>query len=174
MRGTQKATGWKVPLLFCGAILILVGLGALLRTPPPEPPELPGALTARARELVIDLDTAEGRPWKERIVAAAGGFVAPEVKAERLGAVAAGAVAAGRLDAACAAAVQVPDEALRDAAFAGIFAAAARECASLPWGVFAVHGVRDRQRAAALARELAARWRACGEGAERGAPPDPG
>lgn len=168
MRARQKATGWKVPLLFCGAILILVGLGALWRRPPPAPPELPEALTAKARALAIDLDTPEGRPWKERIVSAASGFVAPEVKTERLGAVAAEAVAQGRLDAACAAAVQAPDEAGRDAAFAGIFAAAARECATLPWAVFAVHGLRDPERAAALARELTGRWRECGEGQARG------
>ena len=168
MRGTQKATGWKVPLLFCGAILVMVGLGALWRTPPAPPPDLPGALTAKARALTIDLDTPEGRPWKERIVSAASGFVAPEVKGERLRAVAAEAVAAGRLDAACAAAVQMQDETGRDAAFAGIFAAAARECASLPWAVFAVHGVRDPERAAALARELTGRWEACGQRRPRG------
>ncbi|MBD5647619.1 MAG: GTP cyclohydrolase [Desulfovibrio sp.] len=168
MRARQKATGWKVPLLFCGAILILVGLGALWRRPPPPPPELPEALTAKARALAIDLDTPEGRSWKERIVSAASGFVAPEVKTERLRAVAAEAVAQGRLDAACAAAVQAQDEAGRDAAFAGIFAAAARECATLPWAVFAVHGLRDPERAAALARELTARWRECGEVQARG------
>lgn len=164
MGGRPKATGWKVPLLFCGAVLIMVGLGALLRPAPAPPLELPEGLTARARALAIDLDTPEGRPWKERIVSAASGFVAPEVKTERLGAVAAEAVAAGRLDAACAAAVQAPDEAGRDAAFAGIFAAAARECATLPWAVFAVHGVRDSERAAALARELTGLWQACGAG----------
>ena len=161
MRATQKATGWKVPLLFCGVILAVVGIGALFRTPPAPPPELPGALTARARALAIDLDTPEGRPWKERIVSAASGFVAPEVKAERLDMVAAEAVDAGRLDAACAAAVQVPVEERRDAAFAGVFSSAVRECATLPWAVFAVHGVRDAERAEGLARELRARWRDC-------------
>lgn len=177
MRGRQKATGWKVPLLFCGAILVIVGLGALWRTPPAPPPELPEALTAKARALAIDLDTPEGRPWKERIVSAASGFVAPEVKTQRLGAVAAEAVAAGRLDAACAAAVQAPVEAGRDAAFADIFAAAARECATLPWAVFAVHGLRNPERAADLARELTSRWQACdqgrvfGQGEAQAAPP---
>ena len=174
MRVPQKATGWKVPLLFCGAILILVALGALLRTPPAGPPALPEALTARARALVIDLDTPEGRPWKERIVSAASGFVAPEVKTGRLIAVAAEAVAAGRLDAACAAAVQAQDEAGRDAAFAGIFEAALRECGTLPWAVFAVHGVRDPERAAALARDLTARWEACGGGRPWGEGGEPG
>lgn len=170
MRVTQKATGWKVPLLFCGAMLVVVGLGAFLRTPPPPPPELPGELTRQARALVIDLDTPEGRPWKERIVSAASGFVPPEVKAERLGAVAADAVGAGRLDAACAAAVQVPDENGRDAAFAGIFRAAAGTCAALPWAVFAVHGVREPGLAAVLAGELEARWRNCEEGRPEAAP----
>ncbi|MBD5539438.1 MAG: GTP cyclohydrolase [Desulfovibrio sp.] len=162
MGARQKATGWKVPLLFCGAMLVLVALGALLRTPPAAPPELPPALVDKARALVIDLDTPGGRPWKERIVNAASGFVAPEVKAERLGAVAAEATAQGRLDAACAAAVQIEDEARRDAAFEGVFRATAASCASLPWAVFAVHGVRGRPLAEALAGELDARWRACG------------
>ncbi|MDE6734683.1 MAG: GTP cyclohydrolase [Desulfovibrio sp.] len=170
MGARQKATGWKVPLLFCGAIVILVALGALLRTPPAPPPELPQALVDKARALVIDLDTPGGRPWKERIVSAASGFVAPEVKAERLGAVAAEATAQGRLDAACAAAVQIEDEARRDAAFAGVFRAAQASCASLPWAVFAVHGVRGRQLAEALAGELDARWRACEGVSGQGAP----
>ena len=170
MGARQKATGWKVPLLFCGAVLILVALGALLRPPAPRPPELPEALTARARALVIDLDTPEGRPWKERVVSAASGFVAPEVKSERLAAVAAGAVAEGRLDAACAAAAQMEDIARRDAAFAGIFAAAARECVTLPWAVFAVHGVRGPGHADALASELTARWEACAAAPGRSRP----
>lgn len=162
MGARQKATGWKVPLLFCGAMLIMVALGCLLRTPPPAPPELPQALVDKARALAIDLDTAGGRPWKERIIGAASGFVAPEVKGERLAAVAAEATAQGRLDAALAAAVQIEDEARRDAAFEGVFRAARASCATLPWAVFAVHGVRVRQRAEALAGELDARWRACG------------
>lgn len=165
MGARHKATGWKVPLLFCGAMLALVGVGALLRAAPPPPPGLPQPLVEQARALVIDLDTPEGRPWKERIVSAASGFVPQELKAERLGAVAAEARGAGRLDAACAAAVQIEDEARRDAAFEGIFRAAEASCASLPWAVFAVHGVRGPQRAQALAGELDARWRVCTEGA---------
>ena len=164
MAARQKATGWKVPLLFCGVIGILVALGALLRTPPPAPPALPEALVASARALVIDLDTPGGRPWKERIVEAASGFVPPEVKAERLGGVAAEAVAERHFDVACAAAVQVPVDARRNAAFSDIFEAAARECASLPWAVFAVHGVRDPQLARALAGRLERRWQACQPG----------
>ncbi|MBD5627749.1 MAG: GTP cyclohydrolase [Desulfovibrio sp.] len=170
MGARQKATGWKVPLLFCGAMLVLVGLGALLRTPPAPPPELPQPLMDKARALAIDLDTPGGRPWKERIVSAASGFVAPEVKAQRLSAVAAEATARGRLDAACAAAVQIEDEARRDAAFEGVFRAAQASCADLPWAVFAVHGVRGRQRAEALAGELHARWRACGGGSGHAGP----
>ena len=139
-------------------------VGALWRTPPPAPPALPEALVARARALAIDLGTDEGRPWKERIVQAASGFVPAEVKAERLGAVAAGAVVARRFDAACAAAVQVPDEALRNAALADLFEAAARECGSLPWAVFAVHGLRDPELAHALAVRLERRWQACQPG----------
>ena len=170
MGARQKATGWKVPLLFCGAMLVLVALGALLRTPAPGPPELPQALVDKARALAIDLDTPEGRPWKERIVNAASGFVAPELKAERLGAVAAAATAEGRLDAACAAAVQIEDEARRDAAFEGVFRAATASCANLPWAVFAVHGVPGPRLAGELAGELHARWRACTGESGPGAP----
>lgn len=169
MGARQKATGWKVPLLFCGVIVGVVALAAAWRTPPPRPPALPGPLVARARALAIDLEAPEGRPWKERIVRAASGFVPPEVKTERLARVAAEALAARRLDAACAAAVQVPDETRRDFTFEGIFHAAAEECGTLPWGVFAVHGVREPELAASLARALERRWRACGGVAERGA-----
>lgn len=169
MGARQKATGWKVPLLFCGAIVSVVALAAAWRTPPPPPPVLPGPLVERARTLAIDLEAPEGRPWKERIVRAASGFVPPEVKTERLARVAAEALAARRLDAACAAAVQVPDEARRDRAFEGIFHAAAEDCGTLPWGVFAVHGVRGPELAASLARALEQRWQACGGAAERSA-----
>lgn len=168
MGARQKATGWKVPLLFCGVIVMVVALAAAWRTPPPPPPAVPAPLMERARALAIDLEAPEGRAWKERIVRAAGGFVTAEVKTARLARVAAEALAAHRLDAACAAAVQVPDEARRNDAFADIFHAAAKECATLPWGVFAVHGVRDPELADTLARALEQRWRACG-GAERGA-----
>lgn len=168
MGARQKATGWKVPLLFCGVIGMVVALAAAWRTPPPPPPAVPAPLVERARALAIDLEAPEGRAWKERIVRAASGFVPAGVKTERLARVVAEALAAHRLDAACAAAVQVPDEARRNDAFADIFRAAAKECATLPWGVFAVHGVREPELAASLARTLEQRWRACG-GAERGA-----
>ncbi|WP_297048306.1 GTP cyclohydrolase [uncultured Desulfovibrio sp.] len=169
MGARQKATGWKVPLLFCGAIAGMVALAAAWRTPPPPPPALPAPLVERARTLAIDLEAPEGRPWKERIVRAASGFVPPEAKTERLARVAAEALAARRPDAACAAAVQVPDEARRDSVFADIFQAAAEECGTLPWGVFAVHGVREPELAASLARALEQRWQACGGAADRGA-----
>lgn len=169
MGARQKATGWKVPLLFCGAIVSVVALAAVWRTPPPPPPAVPAPLVERARALSIDLEAPEGRPWKERIVRAAGGFVPAEVKTERLTRVAAEALAERRLDVACAAAVQVPDEARRDSTFADIFHTAAEACGTLPWGVFAVHGVREPELAASLARALEQRWRACGGAAERGA-----
>lgn len=169
MGARQKATGWKVPLLFCGVIVIMVALAAAWRTPPPPPPAVPAPLVERARALSIDLEAPEGRRWKERIVQAASGFVPAGVKTERLARVVAEALAARRPDAACAAAVQVPDEARRNEAFADIFRAATKECATLPWGVFAVHGVRDPELAATLARALERRWRACGGATERGA-----
>lgn len=161
MGARQKATGWKVPLLFCAVILGLVALASLWRAPRPAPPELPQELVAQARALSIDLETPEGRPWKERIVQAASGFVGQDVKSARLAALAAEASRQGRFDAACAAAVQAPDEARRNAAFAGVFEAAAEDCASLPWAVFAVHGVRAPELASELALALERRWRTC-------------
>lgn len=166
MRGREKATGWKVPLLFCGVIVLLVAIASLWKQPPAPPPDLPPALEARARALTINLDADGpsedgGQSWKERIVSAGSGFYARALKDERLAAVADAALAAGRLDAACAAAVLVADTERRDRVFADILTAAQGSCRRLPWGVFAVRGVRSPEQAARMAHGLAQRWRDC-------------
>lgn len=179
MRGREKATGWKVPLLFCGVIVLLVAIASLWKQPPAPPPDLPPALEARARALSINLDADgpsgdgghDGQSWKERIVSAGSGFYARALKDERLAAVADAALAAGRLDAACAAAVLVADTERRDRVFADILTAAQESCRRLPWGVFAVRGVRSPEQAARMARGLAQRWRDCAA-AESAASPE--
>lgn len=161
MSAPKKATGWKVPLLFCAIILGLVALASPWRTQRLAPPPLPQELLEEARKLVIDLDAPDARPWKERIVQAASGFAGREVKGRLLAGLAAEACAAGRLDVACAAGVQVADEAQRDTVFKGIFETAAQACSSLPWAVFAVHGARAPELAASLASALEKRWQVC-------------
>lgn len=176
MRGREKATGWKVPLLFCGVIVLLVAIASLWKQAPAPPPDLPPALEARARALSINLDADGssgdgGQSWKERIVSAGSGFYARALKDERLAAVADAALAAGRLDAACAAAVLVADTERRDRVFSDILTAAQGSCRRLPWGVFAVRGVRSPEQAARMARSLAQHWRDCAA-AESAASPE--
>ncbi|MFQ8887162.1 MAG: hypothetical protein ACLR7Z_01220 [Bilophila wadsworthia] len=40
------------------------------------------------------------------------------------------------------------------------------DCASLPWGVFAMHGMRDPQAQAEASALLTQRWKECHEGRE--------
>ncbi|MFR4120254.1 MAG: hypothetical protein ACLT2T_16410 [Bilophila wadsworthia] len=44
--------------------------------------------------------------------------------------------------------------------------AASADCASLPWGVFAMHGMRDPQAQAEASALLTQRWKECHEGRE--------
>ncbi|MFQ9869092.1 MAG: hypothetical protein ACLRWP_20800 [Bilophila wadsworthia] len=70
----NRATGWKIPLLFCGVILSIVAVAALFRHTP-EPPAVPQALLKEAKGIRIDLESdPEGQSWKARIASAASGF----------------------------------------------------------------------------------------------------
>ena len=71
----NRATGWKIPLLFCGVILSIVAVAALFRAHAPKPPAVPQALLNEAKGIRIDLESdPEGQSWKARIASAASGF----------------------------------------------------------------------------------------------------
>lgn len=162
-----KATGWKIPLLFCGVVLSIVCIAALFRGGGAAPPAVPASLLRRAEAIRIDLDAdAEGKVWKARIASAAGGFSAPDAKDARLKALLLTALEAGRFDAACTAAVLVRDDPLRDALLGSLLETASAECASLPWGVLAAHGMRAPEVRSAAQARLTRVWAGCYEGKE--------
>ena len=152
----NRATGWKIPLLFCGVILSIVAVAALFRAHAPEPPAVPQALLKEAKGIRIDLESdPEGQSWKARIASAASGFSTQADKDGRLGEIVLTTAENKRFDAG-----------LRDGLMRKIANAASADCASLPWGVFAMHGMRDPQAQAEASALLTQRWKECHEGRE--------
>lgn len=159
----KRATGWKIPLAFCGVIFSLVCIVGMFRDKA-EPPAVPVPLLGQARAITIDLDAdAEGKEWKARIASAASGFAAAADKDGRLRGIIETSIESNRFDAACTAAVLVRDDALRDDLMGRILERAAVDCASLPWGVLAAHGMRAPEAKAAAYGLLTLRWGQCHE-----------
>lgn len=130
----NRATGWKIPLLFCGVILSIVAVAALFRAHAPEPPAVPQALLKEAKGIRIDLESdPEGQSWKARIASAASGFSTQADKDGRLGEIVLTTAENKRFDASCTAAVLIRDDGLRDGLMRKIANAASADCASLPW-----------------------------------------
>lgn len=128
----NRATGWKIPLLFCGVILSIVAVAALFRAHAPEPPAVPQALLKEAKGIRIDLESdPEGQSWKARIASAASGFSTQADKDGRLGEIVLTTAENKRFDASCTAAVLIRDDGLRDGLMRKIANAASADCASL-------------------------------------------
>lgn len=157
----EKATGWKVPLLFCAVLLALIGLVAVLRGGPPPLPTVPAPLLEQAQSMSIKLTGPDGELWHNRITSDATGLEPRVNKDAKLQVLVARALEAGRQDAACMAAVLVADPIHRDTAFRRIFDYSLADCDRLIWGVFAIRGA-SAEAAALWANELNARWDACG------------
>ena len=103
----QKATGWKVPLLFCAVMGVAV-LGTWLwrNLGKPEVPPLEPGLVAVAQTYHIDLEAdPEGKLLRESITNASTGFATHDSKDARLAALIDKSLDMGRFDAACVAAV---------------------------------------------------------------------
>ena len=127
----------------------------------------PRSIAAKAKGIRIDLESdPEGRSWKARIASAASGFSTQADKDGRLGEIVLTTAENKRFDASCTAAVLIRDDGIRDGLMRKIADAAAGDCASLPWGVFAMHGMRAPQAQAEIAGLLTQRWKECHEGKE--------
>ena len=72
----EKSTGWKVPLLFCAVVILLVGALQLWRSATaPDVVPLDATLLARADTFRIDLPADDrGRYYQKAITNAATGF----------------------------------------------------------------------------------------------------
>ena len=82
----NRATGWKIPLLFCGVILSIVAVAALFSGTRSRTARRPQALLKEAKGIRIDLESdPEGQSWKARIASAASGFSTQADKDGRLG-----------------------------------------------------------------------------------------
>ncbi len=156
-----KATGWKIPLIFCGAIILIALVGRFILPAGPNLPEIPQSLLELAKNRKIDLDKPEGKDWKEQMVSAASGFAAPEAKDYRLAAIIDSALAQKRFDAACAAAVLMRLQDDKNRALKNIFAKASQSCEEAPWAVFAIRGLGNAPEAADLTEILAKKWQQC-------------
>lgn len=162
MRKQDKATGWKVPLIFCCVILACVCVGYLFR-PSMEiiVPALPESLVEKARDTRIELSDQDPDKWKDRLVSASGGFVSAVEKDRKLSSLIGNALAARRFDVACRSAVFMSDGALREDMLGTILDKATERCDDLYWGVFAIHGSHDRSKAEKMAKILWENWEKC-------------
>ena len=98
--GSGKATGWKIPLLFCAAAILIVSVVALWRyLSRPEIPALEPGLLEQARALHIDLEAdAWGRSFKNLLVDSAAGFSGHALKDAKVELLAREAMGLGRFD----------------------------------------------------------------------------
>lgn len=160
---SHKATGWKIPLLFCAAALLVVGAVGLWRhLNRPDIPALEPELLARAQALRIDLEADDwGRAFKNLLTESAAGFSGHELKDAKVELLAREAMDSGRFDAACAASTLMYDDYKRDGLLAAMVRRAAASCATLPWGAFAAEGMRGSGAKTGARSLLNARWRAC-------------
>lgn len=153
--GAEKATGWRVPLLFSVGIAAVAGVIYLFLPGAPQPEELPTELVRRAEATRLDMDTERNRTWKDAILDAASGFAPQHAKDDKLLKLLRSALGEGNMDAAYAAAVQVRGHDAGELAKEEIFQAAMAQCATLAYGVYPArdHGGR--------AEALRKRWEEC-------------
>ncbi len=160
----QKATGWRVPLLFCAVIglVSLVGLGYRSLTAPPPLP-LNAELVEIAANSRINLDgDEEGRRYKEELVAAGRGFSPAYVKDDKVISVALDAVDAGRIDVLVTAVQVLRDGDKRTELLQVLADEGMKHCKDLPWAVFAVRNLTHEYATAMdLTRTLNARYEEC-------------
>ena len=169
-----KSTGWKVPLLFCLAVLIPVGIAAIFMHKEAPVLHVPESLMLAMRAERIDLAaTEEGRRWQSEITAAAGGFADAEEKDRKVRRVLDGAVAAGRFDAACTASVLLHDAERRDAALAFMAEQAVNRCEHLVWGGMAAAALQNAALRGQWEERLSQRVEACGGVSAGAAPTEP-
>ena len=168
-----KATGWRLPLIFCAVILLIVAAvwgWRKVTAPPPLP--IPQELLSLAAQSHINLDgDDEGRRYKEELIAAGRGFSPTYIKDQKIEAIALEALDKRRIDVAVTAVQVVRDGQKRDLLLKDLATACMEECSTLPWAVFAVRNLKhDYPAALDLTRTLTARWDVCKKQPHKPAP----
>ena len=168
-----KATGWRLPLIFCAVILLVVAAvwgWRKVTAPPPLP--IPQELLSLAAQSHINLDgDDEGRRYKEELIAAGRGFSPTYIKDQKIEAIALEALDKRRIDVAVTAVQVVRDGQKRDLLLKDLATACMEECSTLPWAVFAVRNLKhDYPAALDLTRTLTARWDVCKKQPHKPAP----
>lgn len=161
MQRDKKVTGWKIPLLFCAAILAIVAVFSLFLPAKPKIPELPTELLRKAESAHIDLEKSGHMAWREKIRDAAAGFKPDEVKDAQLAQIAANALDQNLPEAAVAAVIHIKGEEARESALAAIHAKTIENCASLEWTVFAIHASSRQVNMNEWSRKLLDKWQSC-------------
>lgn len=157
-----RATGWKIPLLFCAVILGAVSITVVLRQEKVDVAPIPAALLQEAKAIHMNLDGNEdGKTWKERISSTAGAFATRAEKDIRLTALIRDAAEKRRFDAACTASVLMYNDHQRDAVLLEVSNAALQECKDLPWAVMASGGMTSAATLSALNKDITVRWEEC-------------
>lgn len=157
----EKATGWKLPLLFCCAILCFAAIANHFIPDKPDLPPLPQTLVDQAKSTVILLDTPENKEWHDRIVDAASGFAERQSKDAKLGFIVGQALQTQRLDMACAALVQIHGSKEAAAARSKIFDHALQNCDNLHWALFSIKAEPSQKQAEKMAGILTSKWEEC-------------
>ena len=165
-RGSRgQEPGFRLPLLFCLVLLACVALAWIFRqSVKQEPPAIDPELAEIASSWTLDLTDEQGGHLKEEMASAATGLDSHAAKDAKVGQLGRRALDAGRIDAACAAVLFLHGPEMRLALLRDIEKKAAVDCATLPWGVFAVRSMAqdDPETARILADQLNVKWESCG------------
>ena len=165
-RGSRgQEPGFRLPLLFCLVLLACVALAWIFRqSVKQEPPAIDPELAEIASSWTLDLTDEQGGHLKEEMASAATGLDSHAAKDAKVGELGRRALDAGRIDAACAAVLFLHGPEMRLALLRDIERKAAVDCATLPWGVFAVRSMAqdDPETARTLADQLNVKWESCG------------
>ena len=160
-----QGSGWMLPLLFCLAVLACAaGAWIFRQSAKQDPPAIDPELAEIASAWTLDLTDEQGGHLKEEMASAATGLDSHAARDAKVGELGRRALDQGRIDAACAAVLFLNGPEMRLALLRDIEKKAAADCATLPWGVFAVRNMAGDapEMARTLADQINARWESCG------------
>lgn len=161
MNPDKKATGWKIPLLFCVVILALVAVFSLFRPDRPKVPNLPSDLLQRAESTHLDLEKSGNQAWQEKIRDAASGFKDNDVKDAQLAQIALNALGQHLPEVAGAAVIHIKGEKVREQVLEAIHRKSLESCSALEWSVFAIYASSNQVNMDEWSNDLLNKWSSC-------------